>query len=44
VALSFAVLAGIQNGKPPSVTDTPFRQIKVETWFDARAPYTNNIK
>jgi hypothetical protein len=28
-ALSFAVLAAIQNGKPPSLSDTPIRQIKV---------------
>ena len=36
VAFSFAVLAAIQNGKPPSLSDTPMRKIVVSQKFDAR--------
>lgn len=36
VALSFAVLAAIQNGKPPSLSDGPMPKIKTNLAFDAR--------
>ena len=36
VALSFAVLAAVQYGRPPSLTDAPIPQITVNTSFDPR--------
>jgi phage terminase large subunit-like protein len=36
VALSFAVLAAVQYGRPPSVTDAPIRKIEVRQRFDSR--------
>jgi phage terminase large subunit-like protein len=34
VALSFAVLAAVQNGRPASLSDGPLSKIKVNTWFN----------
>ena len=36
VALSFAVLAAVQNGRPPSLSDGPLPKIQVNTQFDPR--------
>ena len=36
MALCFAVLAAIQNGKPPSLSDGPMAKIKVNMKFDSR--------
>jgi hypothetical protein len=36
VALSFAVLAAVQYGRPPSLTDQPMKTIQVNQRFDAR--------
>jgi hypothetical protein len=36
VALSFAVLAAVQNGRPASLSDGPLPTIPVRTGFDAR--------
>jgi hypothetical protein len=36
VALSFAVLAAVQYGRPPSLTDQPMKTIQVNMNFDAR--------
>ena len=36
VALSFAVLAAIRNGKPPSLSDGPLPKIQVNMKFDSR--------
>jgi phage terminase large subunit-like protein len=36
VALSFAVLAAVQNGRPPSLSDGPLPKIDVRTKFDSR--------
>ena len=38
VALSFAVLAAIQHGRPPSLSDGPLPEIVTITQFDARVP------
>ena len=35
VALSFAVLAAVQNGRPLSLSDGPLPKIEVNTWFNA---------
>jgi hypothetical protein len=39
VALSFACLAAVQYGRPPSETDRPASKIVVNTRFDARGNY-----
>jgi hypothetical protein len=46
VALSFAVLAAVQYGRPPSITDAPIRKIVVNTRFDCRNPdlYLKNYR
>ena len=36
VALSFAVLASVQYGRPPSLIDQPMKTIQVNMNFDAR--------
>jgi hypothetical protein len=36
VALSFAMLAAVQYGRPPSLSDAPIREIVVNTQFDCR--------
>jgi hypothetical protein len=46
VALSFVVLAAVQYGRPPSLSDAPIRKIVVNTRFNARDPnsYLKNYR
>jgi hypothetical protein len=43
VALSFAVLAAVQNGRPPSEIDRPLAKIQVNTRFDPRGQKPSQI-
>ena len=44
VALSFAMPAAIQHGRPPSSNDNGGREILVDKFWDARWPYNGGLR